>query len=68
VKSDAFPQVNMERTVPDKYLQMRDKFAKTMSMPAAKTKAARTFNAGRSKGTKPVLSRGKGAFAAKKGK
>jgi hypothetical protein len=47
--------------MPDKYLKMRDKFAKKMPMAAAKTKAARTFNAQRPKGTKPVLSRGKGA-------
>ena len=47
--------------MPDKYLKMRDKFAKTMSMAAAKTKAARTFNRQRPKGAKPVLSRGKGA-------
>jgi hypothetical protein len=47
--------------MPDKYLKMRDKFAKKMSLPAAKTKAARIYNASRPKGSKPVLSRGKGA-------
>lgn len=46
--------------MPDKYLKMRDKFAKKMSMPAAKTKAARIFNATRPKGAKPVLSTGHG--------
>lgn len=51
--------------MPDKYLKMRDKFAKTMSMPAAKTKAARLYNASRPKGAKPVLSRGKGADTGK---
>ena len=53
--------------MPDKYLAMRDKFAKKMPMAAAKTKAARTFNSQRSKGTAPVLSRGKNAHG-KKGK
>ena len=47
--------------MPDKYLKMRDKFAKKMSLAAAKTKAARLYNSQRPKGSKPVLSRGKGA-------
>jgi hypothetical protein len=51
--------------MPDKYLKMRDQFAKKMPMAAAKTKAARTFNRQRSKGTAPVLSTGHGK---KKGK
>lgn len=47
--------------MPEKYLRMRDKFAKKMSLPAAKTKAAKLYNSQRAKGSKPVLSRGKGA-------
>ena len=47
--------------MPDKYIAMRDKFAKKMPLGAAKTKAARTFNRQRPKGTAPVLSKGKGA-------
>jgi hypothetical protein len=56
--------------MPEKYTKMRDKFAKSMPMAAAKTKAARLFNSQRSKGTPPVLSRGKGALKGegKKGK
>lgn len=46
--------------MPDKYLKLRDKFAKKMPLAAAKTKAARTFNRQRPKGTKPVLSSGHG--------
>ena len=47
--------------MPDKYLAMRDKFAKKLPMAAAKTKAAKLYNSQRPKGAKPVLSRGKGA-------
>ena len=42
--------------MPEKYLKMRDKFAKKMGMAAAKTKAARLYNSQRPKGTKPVTS------------
>jgi len=53
--------------MPDKYLKMRDQFAKKMPMPAAKTKAARIFNKQRAKGTAPVLSTGHGKKVPKKG-
>jgi hypothetical protein len=52
--------------MPDKYLKMRDQFAKKMPMAAAKTKAARIFNRQRPKGAKPVLSRGGASHGSKK--
>jgi hypothetical protein len=48
--------------MPDKYLKERDKLIKRgMPEAKAKTKAARDYNRNRPKGSKPVLSRGKGA-------
>jgi len=40
--------------MPKAYEKMRDKFAKTMPMKAAKTKAAKIYNAGRKSGQRPV--------------
>jgi hypothetical protein len=49
--------------MPEKYEEMRDGFErKGMSTPAAKTKAARIFNARRRPGQKPVT-RYREAFA-----
>lgn len=48
---------SLRRTLmPEKYLKMRDKFAKKMGLAAAKTKAARLYNSQRAKGTPPLLS------------
>lgn len=40
--------------MPKAYTAMRDKFKKTMPAKAAKTKAAKIFNAKRKPGAKPV--------------
>ena len=40
--------------MPKAYTAMRDKFAQKMSMKAAKTKAAKIYNARRKPGQRPV--------------
>jgi hypothetical protein len=44
--------------MPKAYEAMRDKFAKTMPEKAAKTKAAKIFNANRKPNQRPVTNKG----------
>lgn len=54
---------------PAQYEAMRDKFAKEMPLAAAKTKAAKIFNAKRKPGVAPVTGpeKGMGAIAPPRG-
>lgn len=45
--------------MPEVYLKIRDKMRKIMPLKAAKTKAAKIFNANRKPGTAPVTSKHK---------